>query len=298
VPLPEVIATVPPMAHEPRVAVIIPCFNDGETLGEAVASARAQTVKAQVIVVDDGSDDRRTIDAIAAVEAAGTTVVRQRNQGLSAARMAGVGASRAEYLLPLDADDRLADGALADLVARLDETADFAAAWGAYRCFGTVDYVQLTTPFLDPWQVSYQNDLPVTALFRRSALLDAGGWQLRGGYEDWDLWMALAERGWRGVGGDAVVYHYRRHGTRMLADAAGRHGAIYATLQARHASLFAARRANRRRSPAPATLKAVLPLIDALPIGHTWKRLLAGAATHFAYRRGLRLLVRRVRAGT
>ena len=36
-------------------------------------------------------------------------------------------------------------------------------------------------------------------MVRREALLDAGGWELKGGYEDWDLWMALAERGVRGV---------------------------------------------------------------------------------------------------
>ena len=57
------------------------------------------------------------------------------------------------------------------------------------------------------------NGLPVSTLVRRSDLLAAGGWQLRGGYEDWDLWMGLAERGRRGVHVGRPTHGYRLHGT-------------------------------------------------------------------------------------
>src|SRR6201999_2357139 len=99
---------------------------------------------------------------------------------------------------------------------------------------------------LDPWQVSYQTHLPLTALYRREAVLEVGGWEFQGGYEDWDLWMALAERGWKGIGIPDITGFYRVHGGRRLANSSRRHGERYAKLQARHPRLFAERRRYRR----------------------------------------------------
>ena len=109
-------------------------------------------------------------------------------------------AASADYVLPLDADDALAPGALRRLCGVLDAHPDVVAAWGSVGHFGALAYAQRSRAWLDPWQVSYQNHLPLSALYRREAVLEAGGWQFQGGYEDWDLWMALAERGWKGIG--------------------------------------------------------------------------------------------------
>jgi hypothetical protein len=211
--------------------------------------------------------------------------------------MTGVRATAARYVLPLDADDRLERGALGRLAAALDADASAAAAWGWYQRFDCADYLQQTAPSLDPWQVTHQNDWPATAMFRRDALLSAGGWQLRGGYEDWDLWMALAAQGRRGIGIPAVTYYYRLRGGRMLQDAAGRHAEILAVLRARHTRLFADRWKNWRASSAPLSLRIALPIIRVLPLSDTRRRLLAGLACHLAYRRGIRALADRLRAG-
>ncbi|HEY2571537.1 MAG TPA: hypothetical protein VGI27_08685, partial [Solirubrobacteraceae bacterium] len=131
-------------------------------------------------------------------------------------------------------------------------------------------------------------------LIRRDVLLDAGGWELRGGYEDWDMLMALAERGRRGARVPIIVYEYRQHGIRMLGDSASRHGEIYAVLRSRHAALFAQRWRAWWSSDAPWSMKLAIPVVFALPIGDNRRRLLAGALTHLARRRGMRLLARRV----
>src|SRR5262249_37369639 len=110
------------------------------------------------------------------------------------------------------------------------------------------------------------NCVPGTGcLTRRSAVVDAGGWQLRDGWEDWDLWLALAERGWKGVHVPRVAIRYRR-------DHAGRHNESlreseepYAVLRRRHAALFEGRDENRERSDAPRLLKVSVPVIEALP---------------------------------
>jgi glycosyltransferase involved in cell wall biosynthesis len=278
----------------PSVAVIIPCFNDGATLTEAVRSAQAQSRLDELIVVDDGSTDPATHDLLVELEAEGVTVVRRPNGGPGAARTTGVQASHTDYILPLDADDRLLPDALATLARALDRDGTLAAVWGDYQLFGDRSYRQRTAPELDPWQITYQCDIPVTALVRRSALLAAGCW-VTDGYEDWDLWMSLAEGSARGVRLDLLVYEYRQHGPRALSSFAARHSALYALLRARHPALFARRRAAWRNSRAPLALRLSLPVVFALPIGANRRRLLGGAACHLAHRRGIRLLLRRVR---
>jgi glycosyltransferase involved in cell wall biosynthesis len=279
----------------PSVAVIIPCFNDGATLMEAVRSAQGQSRIEELVVVDDGSTDLATLEVFAALEAEGITVVHRPNGGPGAARMSGVRAGQTDYILALDADDRLLPGALAALADALDRDGDLAVVWGDYQLFGERSYRQRTAPVLDPWQITYQNDLPASVMIRRSTLLAAGGWADAGGYEDWSLLMSLAERSAKGRRVEAVVYEYRQHGARTLAADAARHADVYALLRSRHPALFADRRAAWRRSCAPLPLRLALPVIFVLPINANRRRLLGGAACHLAHRRGVRLLAQRVR---
>jgi glycosyltransferase involved in cell wall biosynthesis len=282
---------------EGTIAVVIPCFNDGETLSDAVSSARAQERIDELVVVDDGSTDPDTLALFVSLQAEGVRVVHRPNGGLGAARMSGVDATSSDYVFCLDADDRLLPGSLAALASALDSDPELALAWGDYRLFGERSWRQQTAPSLDPWQIAYQNDLPASLMIRRGELLAAGGWQLRGGYEDWDLLMSLAERGARGARLAIVAYEYRQHGVRMLAESATRHADIYALLQQRHPRLFSERRRAWRRSNAPWALKLALPLIFALPIAPNRRRLLAGAVCHLARGRGVAQLARRIRTG-
>ena len=283
-------------AERAGVTVIIPCFNDGATLLDAVGSVRAQGRELELVVVDDGSTDAATLEALAALEAEGVRVIHRPNGGVAAARMSGVEATKAEYVLALDADDRLVPGALDSLAGALDEDPGLAVVWGDYRLFGDRSYRQRTARVLDPWQLTYQNDLPATMMVRRSALLAAGGWA--GHAEDWHLWMSLAEHSLQGRHLDAVVYEYRQHGVRRLrGELTDTHGKLRAELRDSHRALFERRRALWRSSRSPLALRLALPLIFIVPIGENRRRLLAGAACHLAYRRGVRLLVRRARSG-
>jgi glycosyltransferase involved in cell wall biosynthesis len=278
------------------IAVVIPCHNDGATLEEAVDSARRQDVPVEVIVVDDGSTDRATTAVLRRLARAGVGILHQRNSGPGPARMNGLRATRAEYALPLDADDRLAPGALRLLRDELDRNPAAVAAWGSARHFGKLDFVQHSLPSLDPWHLSYQNHLPLSALYRRDAVLAAGGWQLDGGYEDWDLWMTLAESGYEGIGVHVVTGEYRVQPGRRLSRSSSRHAERCARLRERHPRLYAERRRHRRASPAPIALKAALPVIDALPLSADRKRLLAGAACYLAYGSGWPTIAARLRA--
>jgi glycosyltransferase involved in cell wall biosynthesis len=252
-------------ADQPRIAVVVPCYNDGATLPEAIASVREQE-PCELLVVNDGSTDSATKQVFEELERAGVHIVHQENAGLSAARMAGVHNTSAPYVFVLDADDRIEPASLTALADALDAHPSARAAWGDERTFGRAEVLVPQGRDLDPWLITYLNEWPATAMFRREAILESGGWELRGGYEDWDLWMTFAERGWTGIHVPTIVANYRLHAGRMLGDSVKRHGDIYASLRRRHARLFAERAANRSGSPAPRRAKVLFPVIDALPL--------------------------------
>jgi glycosyltransferase involved in cell wall biosynthesis len=249
----------------PRVAVVVPCFNDGVTLLETLDSLRDEEAH-ELVVVDDGSDDEATLAVLATLDGGGTRVVRKENGGLSSARMAGVEATSSPYVFPLDADDAVAPGALAALADALDAAPQAALAWGDIEVWGDVDAELAVARSLDPWLLTYLNDVPVASLLRRAALEEVGGWSMGSGYEDWDLWLAFAERGYAGVHVARPALRYRRRAGRMLDDCTPQHGTLYARLRSRHPALFGARAANRRRSTAPLRTKLAFPLIEALPL--------------------------------
>ena len=92
------------------VSVIIPCYRQAHFLPQAIESVLHQTHPAEVIVVDDGSPDNT---AEVAARYPGVRCVRQENRGLGGARNAGFEVSTGEYVLFLDADDRLKPDAIA-----------------------------------------------------------------------------------------------------------------------------------------------------------------------------------------
>jgi len=116
---------------EPLVSIVIPCFNQGRFLGEAIDSALAQAHPAiEVIVVNDGStDDTRSV----ACARPGVRHIEQRNQGAPTARNTGLADSRGEYVLFLDADDRLLPHAVALGIQSLDAHPDWSFVTGHVR---------------------------------------------------------------------------------------------------------------------------------------------------------------------
>jgi glycosyltransferase involved in cell wall biosynthesis len=248
-----------------RVAVVVPCFNDGDTLENTLASVDRQDEPVELVVVDDGSTDPDTLQLLDRIAAGGRRVLRRPNGGLSAARMTGVAGTSAPYVFPLDADDELAEGALRRLADALDAHPEAKLAWGDTEIFDAVDLRFRGVDQLDAWHLTYVNDLPGTTLIRRDALLEAGGYVLPAGYEDWDLWLSFVERGWNGVYVPGLALRYRRRQGRMNEASLGRHGSLYADIRARHPELFRRRRALWRRSRAPLAARILLPLVGAVP---------------------------------
>ncbi len=163
-----------------KVSIIIPCFNVEEHVEAAVRSALAQTcADVEVVAVDDGSSDgtRAVIDRLAGEHRGRLIVIGQANRGACAARNAGISVTTGEWIQFLDADDVL----LADkIIGQVLIGAGYDIVIGSYRnhypdgrTAGAVE------PIVgDPWEALVRTRMGTTSanLFRKSALLAAGGW--------------------------------------------------------------------------------------------------------------------------
>ncbi|MCC9309791.1 glycosyltransferase [Kitasatospora sp. RB6PN24] len=187
------------------VSVVIAAYNAAPTLGAALSSALGQVPRpAQVIVVDDGSQDGTARVAAAFPE---VLVVRQRNQGPSAARNAGIRESSQPWVAFLDADDVWLPGKLARQLAALGEHPHAVLLAGDWvrelpeGPGGAVVGPALDQPVLSR-VVGYRDVLVLnrfqtsTVLVRAEVLGRVGGFDpALDGAEDWDLWLRCARHG-------------------------------------------------------------------------------------------------------
>ena len=248
------------MTGAPRVAVIIPCYDDGALAQEAVASVH-EDEPVELVVVDDGSTDAETLERLDALRADGVHVVRRENGGLGAARTTGLQHTVAPFVYPLDADDRLEPGALAAMADALESAPGAGFAWGDYVLFGDQPGRYRSPDRWLPWTLTYVNPYPVCSMFRREVLVRARGWE-GWAYEDWDLWLRLVGLGIEGVRVDRVVYRRRLHGeSRLLRQARSRHATLYAEIRRRNADVFARRPELRRRERPALWKRAVYPVL-------------------------------------
>ncbi|MEU0529528.1 glycosyltransferase [Amycolatopsis tolypomycina] len=197
------------------VSVVIPLFDQGRFLDGALASVRAAGyADVEIVVVDDGSTDAGTVAAFDALT--DVVKVRQPNAGLSAARNAGIAASRGEYVVPLDADDELPPGFLGPAVTALARHPELSYVVGHVRHTGLLDHVQAPLGHAGDVSTVVNTHGRATGVFRREALQAVGGYdESLPAYEDWDLYLRLARAGFEGDVAPVEGQRYRRHADSM-----------------------------------------------------------------------------------
>ena len=230
------------MARSYKISVIIPCFNHGEFLPEAVASVvNAGREDVEIVVVDDGSTDERTQRVTEELAVNGIMVLRQENKGLAAARNAGIAASHGEYIFPLDADDRLRPDWTDEGIGILKANLDVGVVYGDAQCFGTRTNRWPGGPF-DRHRLLAGNFIHASALYRRATWERNGGYDGTmpvQGYEDWDFWLGAMEQGWKFEYMPRIFFEYRQHAKSMLTHAMNFEEQIREFACRKHSSLFA-----------------------------------------------------------
>ncbi|MCA9300192.1 MAG: glycosyltransferase family 2 protein [Phycisphaerales bacterium] len=221
--------------------VVIPCFNHGRFIGDAVRSALAQEdTDVRVVIVDDGSDDGETPGACDALASERVTVIHQENTGLPGARNRGAAGATGEFLVFLDADDTIEPTFVRTLRAAIDAD-DISHAYCQERLSELGQDFVWRVPDWDPLLELITNLHPVTTLLRRDRFEAVGGFDetMTEGYEDWEFWIRLLERGWRGVRVCEPLFVWRRHSNEtMIFDAVRKHERLYRQIMDRHPALF------------------------------------------------------------
>jgi glycosyltransferase involved in cell wall biosynthesis len=185
-----------------HVGVVIPAYNVAPWLADAIRSVLTQTYQDwSLIVVDDGSTDATPEIAAAFADDPRIQLIRQPNQGVSAARNTGLSAVSAEAILFLDADDWLTPDALAMLSETLADCPRAVAAAAGYARVSPGGAARHAAP---PPSGTLLPRLLVRNLFangghlliRRRAIDAAGGFNTELSFgEDWEYWTRLALQG-------------------------------------------------------------------------------------------------------
>ncbi|WP_158628853.1 glycosyltransferase family A protein [Dyella choica] len=194
-----------------KVSIVIPCYNAGDYLDEAVQSALAQTYpNVEIIIVDDGSTDAATQKILKNAQWPRTRVIHQANAGPAAARNKAVLEASGAYILPLDADDIIEPEYVAKAVAILDARNEVGVVYCKARKFGDESGLW-NLPAYTLQELVIDNVIFVTALYRKADWEVVGGYNenLRHGVEDYDFWIKIVDLGREVVQLDDCLFNYR-----------------------------------------------------------------------------------------
>ncbi|BAO55737.1 glycosyltransferase family 2 protein [Nonlabens marinus] len=179
------------------VSVVIPCYNNYDTIECAIESIKVQTFpNIEIIVVDDGSN-QVTKNVLKKLSSHINILIVQENQGQSTARNRGIEKSQGEFIVTLDADDSFEPSFIEKAVrmALDDSTVQMVS------CHAKVIYENASFIY-KPKGGTLQNFLFENAalgnlLYRKSSWFEIGGYDesMRKGWEDWEFHIRLLKIG-------------------------------------------------------------------------------------------------------
>lgn len=203
-----------------KCSVVIPCYNYKPYVSQAVESALAQQTNFlyEVMVIDDGSTDG-SLEHVKELYPSSVTALRKPNGGVASARNFGIERASGEYIVCLDADDRLGSPHfLQTVVDALEADPTLGIAYTGLTLM-TEDGTPAPTPHSFPPEFNFddmangRNCVPTCNAFRKEA------WRRAGGYrkylepcEDANLWLRITALGYGAKKvTEAGLFHYRLH---------------------------------------------------------------------------------------
>lgn len=228
------------MIKSPKISIIIPCYNYGKYLMEAVNSVLNQTfTDFEIIIVDDGSTDPFTLNLLKNLSLPHTKTYFITNQGVSNARNYGSSLSKGEFVLFLDADDYLSPNYLEKTISILEnkKEIDFVSTWT--NVFGTENYIW-KTKLASKANILGENTLSVASLFRKSMFVNLNGYDcnLKHGFEDWELWIRILSNDYKGYIIEEPLFNYRKKTSSLLSDAINHKDEIMKYILKKHETLL------------------------------------------------------------
>lgn len=226
----------------PKLSIIIPCYKQAQYLEEALQSVLEQTyMDWECIIVNDGSPDHT--DEIAQKWVTKDTrfkYVFQENEGLSSARNAGIAVAVGEFILPLDADDKISKTYTNLAIIEFQKDNTLKVVYCKAEKFGEESGVW-NLPTFSLHNLSRDNLIFCSALFRKRDWELAGGYDVKMfcGWEDWEFWIAILKNNGNVKCLDDICFYYRVKNTSMVTLVKEEQGAyLFDYLSVKHADFF------------------------------------------------------------
>jgi glycosyltransferase involved in cell wall biosynthesis len=225
----------------PLVSVIIPCYNDGQYLEAAISSIREQTFSdLEIIVVNDGSDDRFTLDKLNTISGDQVRVLHKANGHLSSARNHGISHAGGDIIVTLDADDRFEKTFIEKGVKALAQDPTMGVVTCYLKSFGLKKFrwKPLGGNIIN---FLYRQESCASAMFRKECWQKTGGYdeEMKSGYEDWEFWIRVTAAGWKVQVLKEYLLNYQiRENSMLLTQSEPRREEIINYILEKHKSLY------------------------------------------------------------
>ena len=196
------------------VSVVIPCYNHGDYLVEAVNSVLDSTYPhVEIIIVDDGSTDN-TGEIARQVMTGHENIfyIYQSNQGPSVARNRGIEEANGSYILTLDADDKISSHYIEEALEVLKTSSETMLVYCKAEYFGLKNGLWDLKPF-SLKKLAIDNMIFSCAMFRKIDWRNAGVYaqELKTGWEDWEFWISMLKNGGHVCRLELTGFYYRIH---------------------------------------------------------------------------------------
>lgn len=182
--------------YEPLITIIMPFYNDKDTIEQSVYSVLDQTFPAfELLIIDDGSEDKESLKKLSEIEELDNRiqVLHKENGGASKARDFGVKQSckSSKYIVFLDSDDLIEPTYLECAYWTLETHKE--ASWTYTDSIGFEDVEYLWNKWFDSEKMKRENDLVITSMIKKESFLGVNGFDIyeKNVYEDWNLWLKL-----------------------------------------------------------------------------------------------------------
>ncbi|WP_272973588.1 MULTISPECIES: glycosyltransferase family A protein [Croceibacter] len=215
---------------ENLITIVVPCYNQGHFLDEALQSVEKQSYKnLECIIVNDGSEDDTEIVANIWVQKDNRfKYISKENGGLSSARNLGISKSQGNFILPLDSDDILHESLLELLLPVLlhNSKIGIVSCYAKYFRKNIHDVFYKLEPVGNTYNdIMFENRMMATSLYRKQCWEEAGGYDenMTNGFEDWEFWVNVTKRGWTFEFVKKHLFFYRKSKDSMLTNTLKHH---------------------------------------------------------------------------
>ena len=205
----------------PKISIIIPCYNMGEFVDEALKSVLSYPTQneIEVIIVNDGSNDNNyTKKILDSYNYDNVFVIHQSNKGLGNARNTGIKLAKSPFLILLDSDNRIRHNYIKKGIEILSSEPNVGVVYGNNKQFGLSNKLVNVGDF-DITKLLVRNYIDACVVLRKSAWLSINGYDEDMplmGYEDWDLNLRLFFKGWEFKYFNEILFDYRLRHNSML----------------------------------------------------------------------------------